>query len=324
MTTYTIFSGAADGQVEAVDSDYATARAGAGLSVDTNITDGDIGQAPGFNLNVSYFGFDTSVVDDAETVSSAVLSLYVASDNSTDDFTVQARLYDWGATLTSADWRDGTDMAGDTLLATVGTASISDGAYADFASEAAFVSAINKTGTTRLYVANANQAAGVAPTNSEKITVVHSDETGTSQDPRLVVITTPSDVTLSIPLGTLTLTALAPQAAVDRLVQIPAGLLALSGRVPTVQVIDGQVLIDSASLALSAFAPSLAIDRLQRIPLTSMTLAAQTPTVSVLATLLDIPSTRMTLTAIAPAAAGALWNPTIPANTIWTPVPLAD
>jgi len=326
MTTYTIYAAAGDGDVRYFGStDWADARAGGGtLNVGASgatITPGSRWDGSTFNVGQGFLPFDTSGV--AGDIESATLSLYGTFVLGTTSFSVQARAHTWTDPLDATAFVAGDDLSGLTLLAQKAIGSLATGTYNDLTSEAAFTGAINQSGTTRIMLHDTLALNNTTPVDDSRFAFSATDTTGTTQDPKLTIVAV-QNINLAIPSTAITLTAQAPKAATDTLVRSPAASFTLTGRAPTIQTTDGQVQVDGTSLTLTAHAPSLFIDRYLSIPQTSMTLASQTPTVSVLATLLDIPSTRMTLTAIAPVAAGALWNPTIPANTIWTPVPLAD
>ena len=131
----------------------------------------------------------TSAIDDAETVSAAVLSLYGTSKLEADAWgSIYARAYDFGAAVDTGDYRatDGTS-AGDILLATITRAAFGTGAYNDLTSESGFPAAINKTGSTRLYCLISNAESASAPTGSTGAIVSTADEASTTQDPKLVV-----------------------------------------------------------------------------------------------------------------------------------------
>lgn len=194
MTTFIIFSGTADGKADSANSVYLTARAGPATSVDTttanNITFGQQ-EFFGYDCLESFVGFDTSVVGSAP-ISSALLS-FVAQGGSTLNFTANARLFNWGPTLTVSDWVAGASLSAQTLLASrdLTVAGWKLESYNDFVSDANFVSNINTTGITYMVISSSRTEAGTAPGvgTFESVTAYTADQTGTAQDPRLIVTT---------------------------------------------------------------------------------------------------------------------------------------
>lgn len=189
MPTLTAFATSEDGRLESSDLVYLTARAGGGVvGIDTNnIVVGQRLEGATYRCWESFLSFDTSSIPDDATIDSVVLSLFGDGDFSSTDFTLQARLRDWGATLTTTDYVPGANLAALTLLATVTSVGWSLAAYNDFTSEAAFAANINKTGETRLVIVSSRLVAGNVPTGLEFVTAHHSETSGTTNDPKLVV-----------------------------------------------------------------------------------------------------------------------------------------
>lgn len=195
-TVDTFYAGTGDGLIESSNASYATARAGGSFFVRTTATSEGMGwQIPGgtYNLVELFFAFDTSTLPDDTTIDDAVFSLYVSTTSGTSWTSIYAREYDYGASLTSADWRamDGTS-ATDTLLAQIARTSITTSQYNDLTSEAALLTAINLTGVTGIYTLISNGESASAPTGSQQAAITMADNTGTTQDPKLVVTHTPA------------------------------------------------------------------------------------------------------------------------------------
>lgn len=200
MTTSTFYSVTLDGGIDSESGVYATARAGNQLGAATGLTSVDVGQstAGAYEVLEAFFYWDTSAIDDTDTIDSATLSLYGNFDNSTTDFVMEARAHTWsGSGLTTADWVAGADLSGKTLLATFNTSGFSTSAYNDFTSDAAFVSNISKTGNTELLVCSKEQTDNSAPTTAEWVRVSTADVGGTTQDPKLVVFHTTTVVVVT-------------------------------------------------------------------------------------------------------------------------------
>lgn len=198
MTTLTAYADAADEYLNSLDPAYATARSGGTLSVSPDWTsvlevgqryydttgEGDFAYA----IREGFVGFDTSAIGDTDAISAAVLNVTSFEDNSDTDFTIQARLSDWGTSVTTADWVAGGSLSGLTLLATYATSSgfTANTAY-DLASETAFTSNVNKTGSTRMLLCSSRTVGNNTPTGSEYVGIKSADTTGTTSDPKLTV-----------------------------------------------------------------------------------------------------------------------------------------
>lgn len=193
-TVTTVFADASDGYLSSSDSAYATARAGAALAATTGATDLQVDQFSNGStrfIRVSYVSFDTSAISDSDVVSSVALDLWLTTDSSTTDFTVEARDYDWGATLTTTDWVAGASVSGLPLSASLATSGIgSTGAYKTFTSDPSFTSVTNiKTGIVHLLLHSSRFRNGDAPANgvTEGVNFQEADNTGTTQDPKLTI-----------------------------------------------------------------------------------------------------------------------------------------
>jgi len=181
--TYTIFADTTDGFI----SNHRTTATGGGTNVFTNEGYNAVGMDPFDFAQESFLAFDTSSIPDGATITSVTLSLWGEADGSTQDFTIEARLYDWGASLTGADWRSIADLGSLTLLASRSSAGWAVGSYNVFTSEAAFLSNINKTGSTRFLLCSSRHRTNVDPSQNEYVHFEQAEASGTSNDPKLVV-----------------------------------------------------------------------------------------------------------------------------------------
>jgi hypothetical protein len=187
VTTTVVYSGTADGYAYGQSATYATARSTA-YAADSASDYGYVGQFPGFVCIETFLGFDTSGVG-TDTVSAVVLRLTSAVNASDTDFTIEARVHDWGASLTTGDYVAGADLSAKTLLAHYATSGgwTAETAY-DFVDDA-FPANVNKTGTTNILLDSDRHAAGTEPTGDEYIQpyTADVDGTGTTRDPKLTV-----------------------------------------------------------------------------------------------------------------------------------------
>jgi hypothetical protein len=195
MTVTTVFSGAADGWIDSQDSSssYATARTGGTLAAESAATTFNVGQnyngLSTYSCREGFLSFDTSAITDTDVVSVIVLDVWLVTDTSTTDFTLEARERDWGASLTTADWVSGASLSGLTLMASISTSGIgATGAYKTLTSQASFLTATNlKTGTVYLLLDSSRHVGNNQPTGQEFILMSSADNAGTTQDPKLTI-----------------------------------------------------------------------------------------------------------------------------------------
>jgi hypothetical protein len=176
---YTIFGSLSDGYVGA------DPEALVGQTVDTT---GDIyvgQQSTGPTAYQGFLEFDTSSV--LGTITDVQLMIRGTVDSSTQDFTLEARVHDWGPTLEVADWVAPGDMGSKLIVATLSTVGYNAAGYNTFAVETAFVNQINQAGTTNLVLVSSRQRNGNAPSGTEFVGFSSGDSPGTTQDPQLVI-----------------------------------------------------------------------------------------------------------------------------------------
>lgn len=193
MAVTTIFGDTADAYIDSSSLTYSNARAGTGIGLDVVTgTSLLVGQTSAFDCYEAFVSFDTSAIADAATVSVVTLSLWLVTDSSATDFTVNVRDRDWGASVTTADFVAGASLsASGTLVASIGSSGIgSTGAYKDFTSQAAFLSVTNiKTGTVHLLLDSSRQEGNNTPSGNEFLEFSSADTSGTTQDPKLTITT---------------------------------------------------------------------------------------------------------------------------------------
>lgn len=259
MTTTTIFP-AVDGFLEAtyadteawatVDDD--TAANGAPNTTADNSPVGN-GWTTGIYQNVQvFFSFDTSAIDGVPT--SGQFKALLATDdavNTKNPVGLGLYAYDWGANLTTGDYRGSASLSGPKA-----TFSIADGTSATMLSaNLADVSHIQREGFTRYVFASTSQATD-PQTASESVRagIALSEWSGTTDDPQLVIESSPwilADGTwdddgvwddaatwpttvIAMDAGTLALDGLAATITRSVSVAMDAGSLALAGQDATV------------------------------------------------------------------------------------------
>jgi len=183
----TVYSESSDGRVETIASTWASAYGGNSPSADSaNAYMGSIYSDPWYLCNHFYINFDTSDIPDDATIDSATLSLYGRDDQSDTDFTLEVYAHNWGDTLETGDWLIPGDFSGLTRVAYKSTSGgISNSAYTDFSSDAAFLTNISKTGFTRLVGTSDRFIATTEPTGRERVRFYVNEDAG--KQPKLVV-----------------------------------------------------------------------------------------------------------------------------------------
>lgn len=189
------FSSTVDGKVMGLDNNYTTAhdQINADDVAQSTTHDTLVGQfltGGTYYLYRSRLYFNTSSLNDSETVSSASLTVY-ADGNGTADGTWTAGIYEGTTT-------DETQL----LLANYNTANIGTTIYGSkvmsswvmadrsantFSLNSDGLNAIDKTGNTTFAFRSSRDVSSSAPTGGEYVQVYYSEETGTTYDPVLIV-----------------------------------------------------------------------------------------------------------------------------------------
>jgi len=195
VASYTFYATTADGYILSANASWATVQAGSvslsAVTTGNTLYVGKLNLSGSNQFNVSALGFDTSSLPDDAVITATSLSV-CPSANATYSWVLEARTYNWGATLTTADYRTPTQWSALTLLAQY---DLSGGLTAD--THQALTSfgtnlddAINKSGATYLMLGDSTFGGIAPPTNTTlRISLYSADETGTTKDPKLEVTT---------------------------------------------------------------------------------------------------------------------------------------
>lgn len=190
MPTTVVYADVSDGFLTGEDATSIYSAAAASAVLADTVSTLQVGQ--NFDLSTTYdvyqafLGFDTSAV--TGTITSATLALKDSAPPSTN-FTIEARLNDWGTSLTTADWVIPANIGGKTLLASYTTVTGWSGAvYHDF-TDAAMAANVNQTGFTRLLLNSDRHRTAVTPTGNEVAAILAADQAGTTSDPKLTIVT---------------------------------------------------------------------------------------------------------------------------------------
>lgn len=209
MTTTIVFGEASDGAISSQNNTYSTARAGSSLAVnstgtyltangtnDPPVSGGTgVGQVElgGFYVLVEAFlafDLDSASIPGGDSITDADLVLVQDSGQSTG-YTINARAYDWGASLTTGDWVPGSDLSSLDLLASHAVASTSSGTrtFVSNGSELVDFTEANRAGVARMVLASSELESGSAPGSiqTRHIRFFAANASGTTNDPRLVI-----------------------------------------------------------------------------------------------------------------------------------------
>lgn len=201
MATVTLDATTNANAINSVNAAYATARTGGTLSL-LGLADSRVGQrytGSAYQCYESFLEFDsTGIIAAGDTITAATLRLYFRFDDSTTDFTLRARLYDFGAAVTTADYVSGASLSG-TLLATLASSGIGAGNSYKSCTDVALAANITKNGTTRIILHSDRHEAATTPTGSEYMTFYLSDATNMS---KLDITYTPAP-TMTDPMGAM-------------------------------------------------------------------------------------------------------------------------
>lgn len=189
MATYTIYGDTADGDVYNGFDDHGYAAARTHYPGSINSGDTALYAAVGQDFSGGFYyiyqsciGFNTSSV--TGTIVSATLDLFIHNDQSTTDFTIEARTADWASAVTGADYIVGADISALTLRASLATSGITTGAYNSFTSESGFPASIGSS--VKLMLFSSRTTANTAPSGAEYIGFRTGDH---ASPPRLTIVT---------------------------------------------------------------------------------------------------------------------------------------
>jgi hypothetical protein len=178
--TNNVAPGANSGYIDSFSSvdgggSYAEARSGTGVSTLTaNTAVLIVGQSAilpfegtdqDYSCQEGMLEFDTLIA--SGTLSTATLKLHVFADNSDTDFTINVYAYDYGTSLTTADWVGGGSIppGGASLACSLSTSGIGTGLKTLTNSGTVLKDAVNISGKTRLIVTSSRHSGFSAPAN---------------------------------------------------------------------------------------------------------------------------------------------------------------
>lgn len=196
MTTTIVFAGAADADLSSSDAAYTAAANGTGVIATPVGTVNElwVGQFlfGSFACYEGFVDFDLTFMHQGHVVTSAIMQTWLITDNSATDFNCIALLYDWGASVTSTDWRtpawQQTAGAWWTTRNTAGMgAAGSYKSWNDSTDQHALLNLL--AGTEVNYCLSSDRLLSkLTPGGAEYVTWSSTNVAGTTQDPKLTIV----------------------------------------------------------------------------------------------------------------------------------------
>lgn len=197
MTTTIAYGDAADGYLENFSSSYSTALAGSGTFgiVNDNDTKVRIGQnftTPNYFVDESFISF-AYTVPAGETVATAYIRLRnLSADGTATTRALVMSEYDWGASMTTADWRNTSQLNALTTMATIDAANNAGNLYMSAGSNN-LNTRLASASPLRLVCTTDRVRAATTPSGAEQSYFISADSSGTGDDPALIFGTAVAD-----------------------------------------------------------------------------------------------------------------------------------
>lgn len=182
-----VFAATSDGYVYKITgpSDYAgvtTATTGTGID-DTGLNP-SCGQDAQYAAYQFCCAFDLSGVANIAAAKAATLSLYGTTITGSG-YTVEARTFDWGASLDTSDYVTSAEFGGFTLLASKASSGLVTSAYNEFDSAAGLLSAVQAGGTLKMIIITDKFRTATQPGGNEYFQFQSADNTN---KPKLTIV----------------------------------------------------------------------------------------------------------------------------------------
>jgi hypothetical protein len=206
VATYTIYASASNsGRISSNDNNYTNARNGSGtISTSTQPRTGQFRLTVAYYVYEAFLDFDTSVLS-GKSIVSATLEGYLQAVYIDTAFTAQARLRNYGASLTTGDWVAGGSLSALTSLATLASGDATVSAWNEF-TDVALAANLNTTGNTRILICSSRTVSNSSPSASTSEYFVFPTPDGTNSF-RLIVETDENNGELSSTLAAVTSSA---------------------------------------------------------------------------------------------------------------------
>lgn len=153
LRTVDIIADTSDSYIESQDLDLQTARAGSNLGVNDTDTFMSVESlddgAGGFTFIESMLAFSTSTIPTSVNIQSAIITLFGGWSGSDNSDVMEARIFDWGASVTTGDFISGNNLGNNPLVASI-TATDYTGLGSHALTDSGLVSYISIGSTLRL------------------------------------------------------------------------------------------------------------------------------------------------------------------------------
>ena len=181
----------ADGYISGNSVDYGTARSTSDSS-DTAGTEALIGQnldAGTYYVRRAYLSFDTSGIEDTDTITAATLNVKAHTDTSGADFIVQVYRFAWTEALGGANQEANYDGAYGVAATLEGTfRNTADGwSSGTYYSMSVATAGINVSGDTKYTMVSKEDVDNSAPAGAEYVAISTADTASTTSDPYLAI-----------------------------------------------------------------------------------------------------------------------------------------
>ena len=190
MTVTIVYGKTSDGYLTSVDANYTTARNAATADTLSAGNTGYYGQNNNggtYTHHQTFIGFDYAAVAATEMVTAAaVRGKTTVALSSGVARSLELRGYAWsGGGLTTADWRDGTELAGYNRFGNVYNINSSYNKFWVTGSDA-MLTDLPLVASMEFVAVTSRQRTGTVPTSDEGTAMYTADQAGTSEDPALV------------------------------------------------------------------------------------------------------------------------------------------
>lgn len=196
MAVTVVFAATDDGDVGSTNATYANASQGTGaftspVNVATELWEGQL-LLGNYSCYESFVRFPSSIAS-GQVVTSAVMQTWLITNNTPVDFNCIALVFDWGAGVTSADWRTPLQQqAMGTWWTTLATSGLgAPGAYQSWNNSTdlhALLTLYAVTGTDAKFCLSSDRLlSALAPGGAEFVTWSSADVAGTTQDPKITI-----------------------------------------------------------------------------------------------------------------------------------------
>lgn len=198
MSTLIVYSDISDSEVDCGPGNWADVRVGSdsksvGTATDTYVFAGALGFGVGnCYVRQSFHEFDTSSLVGV-TIAGVEFSIYYTGIGTSETYEVFAK--DFGGTVDAGDFVSGDSLGTVLASATKGPGAPNPIVFTENGSN--FSSAIVQGGTTSILVAGQRQRIDSDPSGSYSITYNSSDQTGTTNDPKLTITYTTGSAALT-------------------------------------------------------------------------------------------------------------------------------